>query len=311
MYELTRAQFLSVESFLEDLNTQKLVSQDQVISIESVLGLSLVTEKVNISRFTKLPSRTNFEHVQNTLTDVVKNVKITDLLTGTDLAVLAKDYVSAIRALKNVLAELQNIPASKLDMLLDEKYTSFYDSEVLVDLAETVPVFDVFKYHTDYVDRVWSGDSTSKYAFNSVMDHYADLMTSTPDRVESMPGILGTFLDPDKIYTSILRGNIYCRKPFTISDMCKVIKNIPYIITILEKLPTTIGIGMFANAYEISISKPEMSSSEPFVYNVPLLDEEQLIREEISYSTMKNIVSALTDPEALCLIRIFSYLKPR
>lgn len=107
--ELSTEHYARINDFKESLETDGVVSKNDVLSLEEFLGINLVTSKIPANRLTSLPSITRYDDVLELVTHHAMGYKP---VTNLELLTAAKTLAYRLRELRYRLVELAS-PANK------------------------------------------------------------------------------------------------------------------------------------------------------------------------------------------------------
>jgi len=305
MFELTQHQKFTLESYIDDLEATKLVSKNLVQSLEESIGVNIVTDKVSTARLTEFGTSTNYARVMEILKEARDTCKITDLITANDAVNLATTYNKYLGDYIYLFKQLLEIKPETLSRMVDIKYTSYFLENTLIDIAKEKGIFDVFENHKDFVLSLCGTTSKGMHAYDAIYEWFSEMILQSSNTITNMPTLLGSLLDTEGFIGAISRGELYCKKEFTLCDMQQIISNLPTIIELLNRCyvsanPDALGSTGYGDGIPLNYVDNGMYYWAP---------ESAAAKTKTGYTTLSNITNVLkNDFESLTILRMFRSL---
>jgi len=207
---LSTEQLENINAFKDTLLSKKVVCKSEVLSLESFLGVDIITKKVDSKKLTTVPSLTKYEEVLE-----VVNEYSNDYQPVTNLMVLeaAKKLEYKVNELLYTLKSIAN-PSNNdfLDMVVNDKYDYHMDEGNLTKLSER-SIEDVITYNSNYLVALTDNDR---------VDYLRDIYFNNEDMMASMLQVLTSDSDLVSYYYSPHLDTV---NVVTMSKIVKIVKN--------------------------------------------------------------------------------------
>lgn len=122
-----------VLNFLDTLKTNQTVTKDEVLTLESAIGVDIVTSSVNVKELSTSPSRAGYEDVYAVVNKFVESEKITttDIKSNKDALIVYNNTLRYLKELKGTLEQASSVFSDDVkNKMLDSKHRySFYNEK--------------------------------------------------------------------------------------------------------------------------------------------------------------------------------------
>lgn len=275
-----------LSSFISNLEDTGLVSKQDVISLESFIGMPIITKEIHIDKLTSIPSKLYSSELLETCKNIytqLTNIKLSATISATELVVLYTNVISELGSLHDKISKIKNIDSEVLLRLQSEKYRYLYNE--LTELYDT--------YNDPFIFLLNKYNFVSSVLFTSENKKSLEVFDELKSAIDE--------LDNDQNRYTPLLLNILCGKQL----------NYIYNNTLILP-PEDFTLKMFIEFYksiddilqDISNVKTHITDLLYFSVNNNMADKE--INRE--YRKIKNFLSLLEDETSLTYIKIFKLM---
>lgn len=297
MLELDTAKADEINNFIKRCEETNTISRDAVLSIEAFVGAPIITTVIPKNRFTVMDSAVSLDEAVRTVKTVMRDVKITDVVTFDALVNKVISILPEVRFLRDNLIMLSKLEQDTLDRFLNEKYTYSYmgrdrvEKTEVVNIAKDIGVYDALRYRYDYVSSVFDVHSNGMYGYDRLMEHFNSFKDKFDGQSDFVALPLLYFILNNEI-DAILHKDELILDEVTVCDMVKFISNIDKKIDEANKLYTRLQ------------SDIENIKSDVMYYSRYSSDVDYRQKEYTKYC---NVYNLMTDFSSHMIIKAFTF----
>lgn len=310
MYEMEHEKKSKLEGVLSRIEQSGKVCKQDVISVEELLGISVITEKHNINRFTDAPSAIQCDEVVSKLKHVVNNAKLSNLITMESIYRKMDTLIDRIRYVINLVGNFNSMSSENYDRLLNEKLIySYDDNNELIDITSSGSVLSTIMTGKSYIYNAMKevcDDPNQRfddygYIITDLMVDNADGRYFGDDTILSLLCLLGDYNNIRDCYNGYKNFNI---KTITIRDMVQLLKDETIIRVKLSEV--------LVDLQEAQKSMRNVSSYGKYpIADMLKQDDSPWINEAIvKYdANLNNLISVFGDKYSIGCLKVFSLFK--
>lgn len=297
MLELCTMKHAKLSEFLTKCETTGVVSRDEVISLESFIGASLITTHIPTNRFTELESAICLNDTVRIVAKELKNASITDSITYEIFLKKMISLLPEINYIKWLLVELSKINQDVLDRFLNEKFVYSYigkgntEKITVINMSKDLGIYETLRWRRDYISAVLDVTTNGMYAFDEIQKQFSAFSDTLDNQADFVVLPLLNTIISGKLNDLFYVAEINLTD-ITISDMCAVIKDIDTHIDKLVKLEEYVK-------QDIERYKNEI------VFYSQIENDYNYIKKD--YDKYCNAFNLLTDLNSVMILKVLTY----
>ena len=225
----------SVESFLDNIETNGIISKNMVVSLEETIADKVITDKFSLNMFTEEPSKLGVQEAKQVIKNVLNNdyvareVKYTINDTANKLTELVVLFNSIISDLENIN---DNIDLELVERIKSDEIKKFNYKNELVSIRE----LDIVDLLRDYLYQDTLLKIFDNSAIRTINSYYEKNNEVTPDMVFLRLLSLCNIEKEEEYYNNTIKLIINNLERYSVGDVVDRISDISKLINILVKI---------------------------------------------------------------------------
>lgn len=172
--------------FKKRINSKGLISQTDVLSLESLIGENVITDHKSINYFTKDSTQVGLQEVNNIIDNKINEQEVNNQMTVQDFLKLSEQITNRIKWFKEfIFDKIVALPQSIIDYVNDPKYTKIFinntnGSQEIADARDEY-LYNILIYNKPYVYKLLEVANIEQDEYEKTLDKIKELEIKPED----------------------------------------------------------------------------------------------------------------------------------